>query len=301
MKNKIVLMLATFAILSIVFLPRSHDTKSQRKARLIPIPLEKASNQSIADTDNGPKTKLLERVQDKSSLPFQVTHFSRHFTDKKSSESVVVMTAGGASRFSIASDFAFPHALNTLRGAEEIARTRWVQELASIMMTWPDNRTVMVVSGNTEFQQPLLNWIISAVLKANVSLDRILILAADESLYEVLKERRVESVFVPPTSLYDTKIHQLGIHKLITFARFAVVRLLNYWGFTVAHYDSDALILRDTQRIYENYPLSSIVASKGAGPRSLCAGSVLFRSGRQIGKFIAICKVQKLIHDRVSC
>ena len=156
------------------------------------------------------------------------------------------------------------------------------------MTTWPNNRTVMVVSGNLEFQQPLLNWIISAVLKANVSLDHILILAADEMLHKLLKERIIGSIFVPPGSLYDSKSIKLSIHKLITFSRFAVVRLLNHWGFTVVHFDSDALILRDTQRVFEKYPLSSIVASRGATRKTLCAGSILFRSDRMIGKFIII-------------
>ena len=127
---------------------------------------------------------------------------------------------------------------------------------------------------------------ISAILKANISLDRILILAADELLYKLLQERNIRSIFVPPTSLYDSKSIKLSTHRLITYSRFAVVRLLNHWprGFTVAHYDSDALILKDTQQIFEKYPLSSIVASKGAGPITLCAGSILFRSKRMMGK-----------------
>ena len=165
----------------------------------------------------------------------------------KHSESIVVKTNGGESDFTIANDFAFPHALNTLKDVKKIASTKWVKDLASVMTTWPNNRTVMVVSGNVEFQQPLLNWIISAVLKANVSLDHILIIAADEMLHKLLKERSIGSIFVPPGSLYDSKIIKMSTHKLITFSRFAVVRLLNHWGFTVVHFDSDALILRYTQ------------------------------------------------------
>ena len=80
-----------------------------------------------------------------------------------------------------------------------------------------NNRTVIVVSGNTEFQQPLLNWIISAVLKANVSLECILILAADEMLYKILKERGIGSIFVPPSSLYDSKSIQLGTHQYVDY------------------------------------------------------------------------------------
>ena len=288
MKNKILLILATAIVLSLVYVLNSHQTKSQRSTSFRPIPLQGVSNQSVVYIHNSPERNLLEKIKDNGSHPFQGTH-SRN--NKKSSKSVVVKTVtGGASAagFTIANDFAFPHALNTLKDVEKIASTRWVQDLASIMATWPNNRTVLVVSGNTKFQQPLLNWIISAVLKANVSLDCILILAADEMLYKLLKERRIGSIFVPPSSLYDSKSIQLSTHQLITYSRFAVVRLLNHWGFTVAHYDSDALILRDAQQIFEKYLLSSIVASRGAGPKTLCAGAILFRSNRQMGKFIII-------------
>lgn len=282
MKNKILLILATAIVLSLVYVLNSHQTKSQRSTSFRPIPLQGVSNQSVVYIHNSPERNLLEKIKDNGSHPRN---------NKKSSKSVVVKTVtGGASAagFTIANDFAFPHALNTLKDVEKIASTRWVQDLASIMATWPNNRTVLVVSGNTKFQQPLLNWIISAVLKANVSLDCILILAADEMLYKLLKERRIGSIFVPPSSLYDSKSIQLSTHQLITYSRFAVVRLLNHWGFTVAHYDSDALILRDAQQIFEKYLLSSIVASRGAGPKTLCAGAILFRNNRQMGKFIII-------------
>ena len=284
MKNKLLLILATIVVLSLVYVLNNHQTKSQRNISFRPIPLQRAGNQSKVFIHKSPQRKLLEKIKNKTLLPFQRTQ-SRY--NKKSSKTIVVKTLiGGASGFTIADSFAFPHALNSLKDVKKIASTRWVQDLASIMTTWPNNRTVMVVSGNTDFQQPLLNWMISAVLKANISLDRILILAVDEKLYKLLKERSIESIFVPPSSLYDSKSIKLSTHQLITYSRFAIVRLLNHWGFTVAHYDSDALILRDTQQIFKKYPSSSIVASRGAGPKTLCAGAILFRSSRQMGKFI---------------
>ncbi len=274
MKNKILLILVTAVVLSLVYVLNSHQIRPQRNTSFRPVPLQ--SNQSLVYSSQ--RKLLAENTSNKTSLLFQGNNA------EKSSRGIMVKTTGGASRFTIANDFAFPHVLNTLKDVKKIASTRWVQVLASIMAKWPMNRTVIVVSGNTEFQQPLLNWMVSAVFKANISLDRILILAADEMLYNLLQERSIGSIFVPPTSLYASKSITLSTHRLITYSRFAVVRLLNHWGFTVAHYDSDALILRDTQQIFENYPLSSIVASRGAGRRTLCAGAILFRSNRLMGK-----------------
>ena len=282
MKNKLLLILATGVTLSLVYVLNSHQTELQRNARLRPIlPQKSASNQSIVHSS---QRQLLKKNKYETLLPFQLQGTHLRNNDNSTKGIVVKTVAGGASDFTIANDFAFPHALNTLKDVKKIAGTRWVQVLASIMTKWPMNRTVIVVSGNTEFRQPLLNWMISAVLKANISLDRILILAADELLYKLLQERKIGSIFLPPTSLYGSKSIKLSTHRLITYSRFAVVRLLNHWGFTVAHYDSDALILKDTQQIFEKYPLSSIVASKGAGPITLCAGSILFRSNRMMGK-----------------
>ena len=282
MKNKqMFILLATVVVLSLVYVL---NTKLQRNISFGLIPFKRPSNQSkvYIHTDSTQR-KLLETIKNNSSLPFKGT-YSRNIN--KSSETVVLKTTGGASEFTIANNFVFPHALNTLKGVKKIANTTWVQDLASIMATWPNNRTVIVVSGNTEFRQPVLNWMISAVLKAKVSLESILILAADEKLHKLLQERNIGSIFVPPISLYNSRIIKLSIHQLITYSRFAVVRLLNHWGFNVAHYDSDALILRDTQWIFEEYPSSSMVASRGAGPTTLCAGAILFRSDERMGKLL---------------
>ena len=223
------------------------------------------------------QTKLQSR---KSPLPFQRTQ-SRGNKEKDSSATVVGTTA-----FTIADNFVFPHALNTFKDVKKIASTKWVRDLALIMTRWPINQTVIVVSGNTNFQKPLLNWLILAVLKAKVSLDRILILSADPNLHKLLQRKDIGSIFVPPTTVYDSKRIKLSTHQLITYSRFAVVRLLNHWGFTVAHYDSDALLFSDMQQVFNEHPSSTIVASKDGGPYevNVCAGAILFRSNQEMGK-----------------
>ena len=249
MKNKILLVVAIVTVCSILHVLNSFQVKLQ---------------------------------SDKRPLPFQRTQ-SRGNKEKDTSAVVV-----GATDFIITDNFAFPHTLNTLKDVKNIASTKWVRDLAFIMTRWPINQTVIVVSGNANFQKPLLNWLISAVLKANVSLDHILILSADQNLHKFLQRRNIGSIFVPPSSVYDSRTIKLSTHKLITYSRFAVVRLLNHWGFTVAHYDSDALLLKDMQEIFEKYPSSSIVASIDAGPFevNMCAGAILFRSNQEMGNNI---------------
>lgn len=220
--------------------------------------------------------------RDKRPLPFQRTQ-SRD-NQESYQRPVFKGTTIGESAFVISDDFAFPDRRNTLKNLKKIVTTKWVLDLASIMTKWPMNRTVILMSGNSEFQKPLLNWMISAVLKANVSLKRIIIIAADKKLYRFLQERNIGSIFVPPTSIYDSRKIKLSTHLLICYSRFAVVRLLNHWGFTVANFDSDALILRDMQEIFDEHPASTIVASRGAKSTLLCAGGILFRSTRQMGK-----------------
>lgn len=137
MKNKILLILATVVVLSLVYVLNSHQTTSQSNTSFRPVPLQGASNQSVEYVHNSPERNLLEKIKDNGSLPFQGTHSKNN---KKSNKSIVVKTVtGGASAagFTIANNFAFPHALNTLKDVEKIASTRWVQDLASIMATWP--------------------------------------------------------------------------------------------------------------------------------------------------------------------
>ena len=191
------------------------------------------------------------------------------------------------STFTFTANFTFPHPWCTLKDVNEIVKTGWVKQLAAIMETWPDNQTVFMVTGDTKYESPLLNWLISAVLKANTPLSHILVVSLDENLHQLLQKRTICSVYVSPRSLFRNS-SRFGS---VMFTRLAIIRLLNHWGFTVAHFDSDALILRNPLPLFERYKSSSIVGQNVILSQArirICMGAVMIRSNQQTGDYIAI-------------
>ena len=120
----------------------------------------------------------------------------------------------------------------------------------------------------------------------------ILVISFDSPLHELLQRVGIESVLVPPESLAS----QYGMcvahdfYKLL-MARVTVLRLINYWGYDVAHYDTDAIILKNPLSLYNKHADSDVVGSTGVWPFelskkwgfTLCMGTILFRSTLQIG------------------
>ena len=74
--------------------------------------------------------------------------------------------------------------------------------------------------------------------------------------------------------------------------RLVVLRLLNYWGFDVIHYDIDAIILKDPQPLFEQFSNRDIIGSIGTHPKeyyldwglTICLGFVMLRHTDKTGK-----------------
>ena len=210
------------------------------------------------------------------SIPFHPGHSSG-----------TVIKSRSSSTFTLAENFTFPHPWCALKDVNKIAKTGWVKQLAVIMETWPDNRTVFMVTANTRYLSSLLNWLISAVLKAHTPLNQILVISMDQNIHQLLQKRTISSVHVQPRSLF----HNSSRFGSVMFTRLAIIRLLNHWGFTVAHFDSDALLLRDARPLFERYKSSSIVGQSGRftiGRQRIrvCMGAVMTRGNQHTGNYL---------------
>ena len=69
-------------------------------------------------------------------------------------------------------------------------------------------------------------------------------------------------------------------------------RLVNYWGYSLATYDTDALILKNPQAVYDAHKEVTVIAgSANVGPTwavkkwgfAVCPGAMLIRSGHATG------------------
>ena len=74
--------------------------------------------------------------------------------------------------------------------------------------------------------------------------------------------------------------------------RLLVMRLLNHWGWDVANYDSDAIVLKNLEKRFAQFPDKHLIGSVGHFPQQLavrwgaavCIGVVLIRAARETGR-----------------
>ena len=232
--------------------------------------------------------------------PLRKTHrltkqsVSYHSGDSLSGESVTIRVKNSSRTFNISKSFIFPHFKCILRDNRQMAETPWIIELANIMSKI-NEKTIFAITVNQGYKDSLLNWLISAVFKGGLSLDRILVISLDQGIQEFLQGHGIACIYVPVKSLFNSLVSHYWIEEygLVMFTRISVVRLLNHWGYSVVIIDTDALVLHDPQPLFDKYPSSSIVASSGTQPRTLydvwnttaCNGLILLRSNQEIGNF----------------
>ena len=172
----------------------------------------------------------------------------------------------------------------------------WIRNLRDTMSHY-QHKQVNIILANWNYKDLLLNWIITATVVAKMDLETILVLSMDENLHNLLSKKGIISLCMPPQEWM--KIYHLGRKKnflsSLFMSRMAVQRVLNHWGFDVANYDSDAMVIKNLQPVLDSHAHSDIVGSKGTFPRvlskkwkgsTLCYGVQLIRSTNRTGKSI---------------
>ena len=277
-----------------------------------------SSPEQKQELDSSKKTKLekpnhyvraskltpLNRYRRPSQTWLKTSHSSNKKPAPKTQQSgdssgpVTVWVDDNSSRiFTISKNFTFPHFKCILKDIKKIVGTPWVKELAQIMAR-SNEQTIFAITVNAGYKESLLNWLISAVFKGDLSLNRILVISLDKNTQVFLQRHGITCIYVPTKSLFDSaKSHyRIDNYGLVMFSRISVIRLLNHWGFSVVIIDTDAIVLQDPQPLFDKYPASSIVASRGTQPLTLyaiwnvtiCNGLILLRSTQEIGMFLAL-------------
>ena len=200
-------------------------------------------------------------------------------------------------RFVIHPEFNFPHP-RAVRSMSEILQSDWLKQLKVALHTMSTTQVTMVTS-NLPYRDVLLNWLISAVVKAGIPLRDILVIAMENPLHMLLQERNVTSILVTPEALLNRATLALGTFNQVMMTRLALLRLLNHWGLDVAFYDTDAILLKDPQPVYNRHRSSGIVGVIGKFPTvlyrewrvTLCTAVMLVRSSKATGNgmCVAIC------------
>lgn len=197
-------------------------------------------------------------------------------------------------RFFLPSTFSLPTAKATLP-LTQLVKCPWMTELRDYLTSIEGgSRLVSLVSSDYKYREVLLNWLLTAQVKVDKPLSNVLVLSLDESLHTLLTEKKIPCVHIPTSCLLRPSL-KLTRHKAFTqvhIMRVLVMRLLNYWGYDVANYDSDALILRNPEPRYGELADRHLIGSVGHFPKpmdkkwgtAVCIGVVMIRTSPQTGR-----------------
>ena len=184
--------------------------------------------------------------------------------------------------------FAHPR---TVRPLKDLLKAPWMAPLQSVLKDMT-GRQVNVVLADSKYLPSVINWLIAALVQATPPLNNVLVIALDKPLHLFLKDKGIPLVYVDPWSVIDQDARLAGTYAHIWVTRLAVFRLLNYWGYDVANYDTDAVVLKNLQPLFDKYRDSDVIGSAGSFPQKLgrkwgqtfCMGVSLFRSTKRTGE-----------------
>ena len=196
-----------------------------------------------------------------------------------------------ATRFPFRSDFSFPQP-KIMRTLDDIGRAPWVTDLRHYLRNYNSSREISLVTSNSKYTDVLLNWMISATVKSGIPAKSILIISLDRAIHRLMLAKQFCSILVPPRTLIDRSVTFSEPFEEVMMTRLAVMRIINHFGYGFVMYDSDAVILKDPQPLYDAIPHEDIIGSVGKIPYDLaaewgitiCIGVVLVRSSPKTGK-----------------
>ena len=184
------------------------------------------------------------------------------------------------------------------RSLKEILAEDWVCDLQTFLKNVDkDKHIVNMIAANSNFTDPLLNWLIASLMRLDEPMVDVIVISLDKDLHDLLIGRGIPSLLVTPGSVMHTEDFPEVYHKHNGFyqARMMVMRLINHWGYDAANYDTDAVMLRNPQAIYdapENADVDIFAGFAISFPpvlhkkwgATLCNGAWLVRSNARTGK-----------------
>ena len=155
---------------------------------------------------------------------------------------------------------------------------------------------VNLVLGDYKHRMLVLNWVVAAAVKLEPPLHNILVISLQQGLCDFLANStyishlsNITCIVVPVDTIFSSKSNDDGWLKSL-MVRPVVLRLINYWGYDVATYDSDAVVLKNPQELYKRHP-HDILSSANIWPEyqakpwgfTLCAGVMVLRASSATG------------------
>lgn len=186
----------------------------------------------------------------------------------------------------------------------ELDQQDWVEQLRSILRKIPpssSNRSpITIVSCDFKFKGVLLNWLVSALVATHPPLSHVLVLAVEKPMQKLMAKHGFDSIYADANQLMPSSvIKYVQTHSrtpqlpLVMIMRLTVMRLLNHWGYDVANYDTDAIILKNTEQLYYGeLSGSDFIGSRANFPApaskmfglTMCGGVFMIKSSPETGE-----------------
>ena len=180
-----------------------------------------------------------------------------------------------------------------MKNRGDIQQASWTTQLYQYLksLEYSISPHVNMVLGDSKHIELVLNWIIAAHVRLDPPLHNIMVISIDQPLCVFLASKKVPvtCITIPPESFLAStgnRSYEQGIKT-----RFLVLRLINFWGYDVASYDSDAVLLRNPQHFFDNNPDVQFFGGSVRSPRdvsndwgfSVCGGALIVRSHPSTG------------------
>ena len=192
--------------------------------------------------------------------------------------------------------FHFPHP-NYTRSTQEILAGPWVARLHRKLNSLPvqNSKQVSIVFSDSSYADSLLNWLIASQVRLESPIENFIVVCLDKNVFSLLDSRDIPSILVDKAKVLKPNAKFQHDYSSVWIVRMIVYRLINYFGYDVVSYDTDAIPLRNLQPVFDDYQDHDIVGSAGIYPFGLgriwgftmCMGVIRFRSTTKMGKFFS--------------
>ena len=186
-----------------------------------------------------------------------------------------------------------------IRSPEEILSSTWLKQLRSLLRTVNIAGQVSITFANYGYIESLLNWLVVAQVRIKPPILNVIVVCLDEEVFRVLDERDIPSVYISPHAVTRNSsiLEEKKFASTVWLMRFVIYRLINYFGYDVVSYDTDAIVMKNPQPVFNEHRNSDIVSSAGTFPFKLgkrwgftmCMGVIMFRSSPKTGKILRHC------------
>ena len=183
-----------------------------------------------------------------------------------------------------------------IKSGDELRKVGWVTELHDHLLTLNKSVSphVNMVFGDYFHRILVLNWIVGALVNLKTPLSNVLVISLDHSLCDIVSNQMYTLPVTCITAPVETIISfERGSDWITaTMVRPLVLRLINFWGYDVATYDSDAVILKNPQVLYDQHSDVKLIASPSIWPEdmseewgfTLCTGALLLKASSTMGR-----------------